>query len=202
MTVEASAGERRRVDALAPYARNSRTHSAAQIDQIAASITEFGWTTPPLIDENDGIIAGHGRIMAAQQLGIEDVPVIVARGWSEAQKRAYILADNKIAIEAGWDEALLKAEFEALTDLDFDLSLTGFGTVEIGEILGDGVPISNEADGETAGASGDFLKFGRQRIPLTPDEAASLDSLISRYVEVYGVAHGFVRWIVEGNHLG
>lgn len=94
--------ERRPLASLTPYARNARTHSAAQVDQIAASIREWGWTMPVLVDEAGGVIAGHGRILAAQKLGFTEVPVMVAAGWSEAQKRAYVIADNKLAMNAGW----------------------------------------------------------------------------------------------------
>lgn len=106
--------ERRSIANLIPYARNARTHSDAQVAQIAASIREWGWTVPVLIDEVDGIIAGHGRVLAAQRLGLTDVPVMVAAGWSEAQRRAYVLADNKLALNAGWDEALLAVELNDL----------------------------------------------------------------------------------------
>jgi len=99
--------ERRSLASLVPYARNARTHSPAQVDQIAASIREWGWTMPVLADEAGGLIAGHGRVLAAQKLGLADVPVMVARGWTEAQKRAYVLADNKLALNAGWNEAML-----------------------------------------------------------------------------------------------
>jgi ParB-like chromosome segregation protein Spo0J len=98
--------ERRPVASLTPYARNSRTHSAEQVDQIAAAIREWGWTTPILVDESGGVIAGHARLLAAQKLGLVDAPVMVAAGWSEAQKRAYVLADNKLAMNAGWDNDL------------------------------------------------------------------------------------------------
>ena len=99
--------ERRAVADLVPYARNARTHSDEQVAQIAASIREWGWTVPILIDEGGGIIAGHGRVMAARKLGLDEVPVMVAAGWSEAQKRAYVLADNKLALNAGWDLEML-----------------------------------------------------------------------------------------------
>jgi site-specific DNA-methyltransferase (adenine-specific) len=118
--------ERRKVSDLIPYARNSRTHSDAQVAQIAASIKEWGWTTPVLIDPDGGIIAGHGRIMAAQKLGITEVPCMVAEGWTEAQRKAYVIADNQLALNAGWDTDLLKVELQELGDLDFDLSLVGF----------------------------------------------------------------------------
>ena len=107
--------ERRPVASLIPYARNARTHSEAQVAQIAASIREWGFTVPILIDETGGLIAGHGRLLAAQKLGLIDVPTVVARHWSEAQKRAYILADNKLALNAGWDEDMLAVELSDLT---------------------------------------------------------------------------------------
>lgn len=116
----------RAVGVLVPSARNARKHRPEQVAKIARSIEAFGWTTPVLIDEADAIIAGHGRVLAARKLGIDDVPVIVARGWTAAQKRAYLIADNRIAEEAGWDRDILAVEFAELEALDFDLSLTGF----------------------------------------------------------------------------
>src|SRR3978361_2382549 len=95
------------IASLVPYARNARTHSDAQVAQIAASIREWGWTMPVLVDEVGGIIAGHGRVLAAPLLGLAEVPVMVARGWSEAQRKAYVLADNKLGLNAGWGDALL-----------------------------------------------------------------------------------------------
>mgnify|MGYP003668134078 CR=1 FL=1 len=119
--------ERRKVDALIPYARNARTHSDDQVAQIAASIKEWGWTTPVLIDEDGGIIAGHGRVMAARKLGIEEVPTMVATGWTKAQKQAYVLADNQLPQNAEWDLDLLAVEMKDLDADGFDLSLIGFG---------------------------------------------------------------------------
>jgi DNA modification methylase len=127
--------ERRRVEALIPYARNARTHSDAQVAQIAAAIREFGWTNPILVDGDNGIIAGHGRLLAARKLGIGAVPVISLVGLSEAQKRAYVLADNKLALNAGWDEAMLAAEVADLVDLGVDLDLAGFDESEIGKLI-------------------------------------------------------------------
>ncbi|HEY8576838.1 MAG TPA: site-specific DNA-methyltransferase [Devosia sp.] len=127
--------ERRTVAELVPYARNARTHSAAQVDKIAASIREWGWTNPVLVDESGGIIAGHGRVLAAQKLGIEAVPVMVAIGWTEAQRRAYVLADNRLALDAGWDEDLLRTELADLGALGFDLPLTGFSAAELGKLM-------------------------------------------------------------------
>lgn len=127
--------ERRKVVDLVPYARNARTHSPDQVDQIAASIREWGWTTPVLIDEAGGIIAGHGRILAAHKLGIPDVPAMTAIGWTEAQKKAYILADNKLALNAGWDTELLRVELQELSELDFDMPLIGFDADELAALM-------------------------------------------------------------------
>lgn len=123
--------ERRKVADLIPYARNSRTHSEEQVSQIAASIKEWGWTVPVLIEADGGLIAGHGRILAAQKLGIDEVPCMIAEGWSEAQKRAYIIADNKLALNSAWDDDFLKIEMQELDGLGFDLELTGFSVDEM-----------------------------------------------------------------------
>lgn len=123
--------ERRSIDKLVPYARNSRTHSPEQIDQIAASMREWGWTMPCLVDEEDGLIAGHARVMAAKKNGYVEAPVIVARGWTEAQKRAYVIADNQLSLNAGWNEQMLRLELIELQGLGFDLALTGFAPMEL-----------------------------------------------------------------------
>ena len=127
--------ERKKISSIIPYARNSRTHSDEQVSQIAASIKEWGFTTPILIDIDGEIIAGHGRFLAAQRLGLEEVPTMTAVGWSEAQKRAYVIADNKLALNAGWDEELLKIELYDLKDLNFDIDLVGFGDEELSKLL-------------------------------------------------------------------
>ena len=116
---------------LVPYARNSRTHSPQQVDKIAASIREFGFLNPIIVDGRNGIVAGHGRVMAAQKLGLSELPVIDASHLSEAQKRAYVIADNRLALDAGWDNEMLKIELQDLEADGFDLSLTGF---DIGEL--------------------------------------------------------------------
>jgi len=125
------------VNDLIPYARNSRTHSESQVIQIAASIKEFGFTNPVLIDGNNGIIAGHGRVLAARKLNMESVPCIELDYLSEAQKKAYIIADNKLALNAGWDDDLLALEMKDLKELDFDLDLTGFDYEEINKLIDD-----------------------------------------------------------------
>ena len=121
---------------LIPYVNNARTHSDEQIAQIASSIKEFGWTNPILIDGENGIIAGHGRLAAARKLGYSQVPAIQLNGLSPAQKKALILADNKLALNAGWDEKLLALELEELKSLNYDLGLTGFSEQELGELFG------------------------------------------------------------------
>ena len=137
--------ERVSIESLIPYARNSRTHSDAQVAQIAASIREFGFTNPVLIDKDGGIIAGHGRVMGARKLGLAEVPCIRLDHLTETQKRAYIIADNKLALNAGWDEELLAVEFSELADAGFDLGLTGFTDEEIAALGVD--------DGEEAAVS-------------------------------------------------
>lgn len=127
--------ERRPTSSLVPYARNSRTHSNEQIDQLVESMREWGWTTPILVDETGSIIAGHGRVIAAQRLGLPEVPVIVARGWTDAQRRAYVIADNKLALNAGWDEDILAAELGDLRGLGFNLDLTGFDFKELDALM-------------------------------------------------------------------
>ena len=175
--------ERRNVADLIPYARNSRTHSAEQVSQIAASIKEWGWTVPVLIEPEGGLIAGHGRILAAQKLGIKDVPCMVAEGWTDAQKKAYVIADNKLALNAGWDDAMLKVEMGELDALDFDLSLTGFGADELAAFFveetegltdEDAVP---DAPAVPVTVEGDVWLLGRHR--LMCGDSTSIDAMES-----------------------
>ncbi|NBX86959.1 MAG: DNA methylase [Bacteroidetes bacterium] len=135
---------------LIPYARNSRTHSDAQVAQIAASIREFGWTNPVLLDGDNGIIAGHGRVMAAQKLGETQVPTIELGHLNPNQKRAYIIADNKLALNAGWDEQMLALEIQDLKDVGYDLELLGFDLNELQSID------DEEEPQDTEGLSTDF----------------------------------------------
>ena len=127
---------------LIPYAKNSRTHSAEQVSQIADSIKEFGWTNPVLISKSGTIIAGHGRVLAARKLGINDIPCLRLGDLTETQIQAYVIADNKLALNAGWDEEALKAELLALENNGFDLELTGFSTEELEELF-NGTPEEN-----------------------------------------------------------
>ena len=134
------------IDLLIPYARNSRTHSDSQVTKIASSIKEFGFLNPVLIDKDNGIIAGHGRVMAAKKLGLKEVPILLVEHLSETQKRAYIIADNRLALDAGWDEEMLRVEFAELADDGFNLELTGFELGEITNINLDGESLTNDDD--------------------------------------------------------
>lgn len=125
------------IDKLVPYVNNSRTHSPEQINKIRSSLREFGFVSPIIIDKDYGIIAGHGRVLAAQAEGIDKVPCVFAEHLSETQKRAYIIADNRMALDAGWDSDILKLELAQLEIEDFDISLTGFDNFEIDKMLDD-----------------------------------------------------------------
>jgi DNA modification methylase len=165
---------------LIPYARNPRTHSEAQVAQIAASIREFGWTNPILVDGQSGIIAGHGRVLAARKLGLEQVPVIELAHMSDAQKRAYVLADNQLALNAGWDEALLRLELADLSELGFDLGLIGFGEGELERLLAgskEGLTEDDEAPAlpeQAVTKPGDLWVLGEHRL-LCGDATALAD---------------------------
>jgi hypothetical protein len=125
------------IDELIPYINNSRTHSDAQVAQIAASIKEFGWTNPVLMDGDNGIIAGHGRILAARVLGHTDIPTIELSHMTDIKKRAYIISDNKLALNAGWDEELLGLEITELQEFGFNIDLLGFDANELKELIGE-----------------------------------------------------------------
>ena len=160
------------VEKLVPYANNARTHSAEQILKLRSSLREFGFISPVIIDKNFGIIAGHGRVMAAKAEGIAEVPCVFAEHLTPAQKKAYIIADNKLALDAGWDEELLKAEFEALQEMNFDISLTGFDEIELenfdfggnAEVVDDKFDIDAELEKPCVARAGDIWELGRHKI--------------------------------------
>ena len=193
--------ERRKVSELIPYARNARTHSPEQIDQLAASIREWGWTVPVLVDEEGSLIAGHGRVMAAKKLGLKDIPVMVASGWSEAQKRAYVLADNKLALNAGWDNDLLKIELEGLKDLDFDLDITGFGADELAVLFAEKTEGNTDPDeipeppAEPISVLGDVWILGKHRIVC--GDATNIDDWDKLKID-----HGFILFTSPPYNLG
>jgi len=176
------------VDQLIPYARNARTHSDAQVAQIAASIVEFGFCNPVLVDESGGIIAGHGRILAARKLGLADVPCIRLSHLSPTQRRAYVIADNRLALNAGWDDAMLALEMRDLMDEGYDVGLTGFDLKEIDALLAglDATP-EGQTDPDAAPAvqaeavtkPGDVWLLGRHRIMCGDSTiAAAVDVLM------------------------
>lgn len=178
------------VDRLQPYERNARTHSAEQVAQIAASIVEFGFTNPILVDSNDGIIAGHGRLTAAQELGLRTVPVVVLDHLSDRQRKAYILADNQLALNAGWDTDLLRGELQDLAEHDFDLSLIGFSDDELADLLPDIEELAPEEMGdeeavpeaheEPVTKPGDVWLLGKHRVMCgDSSDPLSLDKLLS-----------------------
>ena len=151
----------RKVEDLIPYARNSRTHSDAQVAQIAASVREFGWTNPVLVDGENGIIAGHGRILAARKLGMAEVPCIELAGLTDTQRRAYIIADNKLALNGGWDDELLALELGELHAADFDMALLGFDAGELSAAMGlDSLPYQSEPESSSKEIDPDDYKMG------------------------------------------
>ena len=212
--------ERWKIEKLVPYARNARTHSDEQVGQIAASIKEWGWTTPILVDEDGSIIAGHGRTLAAQRLQMTEVPVMVAKGWSNAKKRAYVLADNKLAMNAGWDNEMLALELGEIGDLGFDLDLTGFTADEIAALTPeqiepgltdeDEVP---ELPEQPVTVLGDVWVLGKHR--LMCGDSTSIDA-VDKLMDgqkadmvftdpPYGIAHsgkGITANGVKGNDFG
>lgn len=196
--------EYRDINSLIPYARNSRTHSEEQVVQIAASMREFGWTNPVLIDEEGGIIAGHGRVLAGRKLGIDRVPCIMLAGLTEAQRRAYVIADNRIALNAGWDMDMLKVEFADLEAMDFNLALTGFNLDEIASLLApagtEGLTDEDEVGEppvDPVSMRGDVWLLGNHRImcgdSTSADDVGKLLGLVKPHLMVtdppYGVEY-------------
>lgn len=179
----------RPIEALIPYARNSRTHSDAQVAQIAASIREFGWTNPVLVDGENGIIAGHGRVLAARKLDMSEVPVIELQDMSDAQRRAYIIADNKLAESAGWDDELLRLELGELKEMGFDLEFVGFDALELDDLFPTESKSGLTDDDETpeppanpVSQAGDIWRLGNHRV-MCGDSVSSDD--VARLMEGY-----------------
>ena len=160
------------LDKLVPYVNNARTHSAEQINKLRSSLREFGFINPVIIDRDFGIIAGHGRVLAAREEGITDVPCVFVDHLTEAQKKAYIIADNRMALDAGWDEELLRVEIESLQAEAFDISLTGFGDDEIADLFGKDAGDAKDDDYDLTAAlekaafveKGDVWVVGRHRL--------------------------------------
>ena len=203
------------VSSLIPYARNSRTHSDAQVGQIAASIKEFGFLNPIIVDGESGIIAGHGRVLAAQKIGLAELPVIEAGHLSDTQRRAYIIADNKLAMNAGWDDEMLRVELDALGVDGFDLELTGFSLDEIADLQIEEVPEGltdedavPEAPDKPLTVEGDVWLLGNHR--LMCGDSTSID-VVERLMDgqkadmvftdpPYGIAYSSDKF--DGNKAG
>lgn len=156
---------------LVPYVNNARTHSPEQINKLRSSLREFGFINPVIIDRDFGVIAGHGRILAAKEEGITEVPCVFADHLTDAQKKAYIIADNRMAMDAGWDEELLRVEIEALQAEDFDLALTGFDEKELSKLFDDGTEgeeddfdVTAELEKPVSSKPGDVWTLGRHRL--------------------------------------
>lgn len=188
------------IDKLIPYARNSRTHSSEQIAQLAASIKEFGFTVPVLVDGDNGIVAGHGRVMAAKLLGMTKVPTISVAYLTDTQRKAYIIADNKLALNAGWDEVTLKTELTELSEAGVDLSLTGFDPVELADLLLD-VDLGGDGD---EGEEGDepMAAVIQYNIIFDSEQHQNLwysfmKSLRKIYPDAETVSERLALWIVE-----
>lgn len=161
------------IDELIPYANNARTHSKDQINKLRSSLREFGFINPILIDKDYNILAGHGRVMAAREEGIKEVPCVLVEHLTEAQKKAYILADNRLAMDAGWDDELLALELENLKELDFDMDFTGFDAAEIDELFSnihdkdvqdDDFDVESALEDEPISKQGDIWLLGRHRL--------------------------------------
>ncbi len=180
-------------DTLIPYARNTRTHSEAQVAQIAGSIREFGFTNPVLIDGENGIIAGHGRVLAAQKLALGKVPCIRLAHLTDTQRRAYIIADNKLALNAGWDEELLGLELADLREDGFDLELTGFDGAELGQFDAEEVAMPTLADG-------DKQPFQQKTFTLHDEQAEEVDAACAKAKEM-GHGESGVNENSNGNAL-
>lgn len=160
------------IEKLVPYANNARTHSAEQINKLRSSLREFGFVNPVIIDRDYGVIAGHGRILAARKENIKEIPCVFADHLTEAQKKAYIIADNRMAMDAGWDEEMLRVEIEALQEMDFDLMLTGFDESELAELFAANDTDVHDDDFDLSAAlekaafveRGDIWTVGRHRL--------------------------------------
>jgi len=148
------------VESLIPYARNARKHSDEQVAQIAASIREFGFNAPVLVDADNGIIAGHGRVLAARKLGLTEVPCVRLSHLTDTQRRAYVLADNKLALNADWDEEMLGLELSELREVDFDLDLTGFDSFAIEQFLNPPERNDEEPESSSAEIDVDAMEMG------------------------------------------
>lgn len=181
---------------LIPYARNARTHSDSQVKQLAASIQEWGWTIPILIDEKNGIIAGHGRVMAAELLGFDEVPAMVAKGWTKAQKAAYVLADNKLTLNGSWDDDMLRVELTELNSGGFDMGLIGFDDEELADLVGEDEGQEHSSEGKDLALVNLNIADPKNKVQVGDVWAVGHHTLICA-----SVIHGWELWsdfLVDG----
>lgn len=190
------------VDELIPYAMNSRTHSDEQVAQVAASINEFGFLIPVVVDSEQTIIAGHCRVLAAERLGLATVPCIEASHLTEDQKKAFVIADNKLALNAGWNDELLISSINELDASGFNLELLGFSLDELDDLLiaDDDVDIDFDKDEGRSGATINYLNFGKAKIPLSDEEYEQLIACLDKYVTDNGAFFGFASHLLGLNH--
>lgn len=185
---------------LVPYAKNARMHSGNQLDQIVASISEFGFTNPVLIDENNILIAGHGRTQAAKIAGLETIPAIRLTGLSDAQKKALRIADNQLPLNATWDMDLLMEEVKGLELDEFDLEVLGFDDDMLDTLLAgdeDNIDIGSEGDESRSGVDVKYLTIDKEKVPVTDDEVNMLMKALNQYIEKYGSTYGFATKLLE-----
>jgi hypothetical protein len=182
---------------LIPFASNARLHSDGQIVAIAGSIREFGFNNPVLIAPDNTIIAGHGRVMAAKKLGLETVPVIVLAHLTEAQRRAYVIADNRLAeTGGGWDWQMLRAELDHIAELgDIDIGLTGFDPEDLPS--GDMESFEVDGDEQRGGTDTNYLSFGDRKVPLDADELTGLMALLDNHMAKTGSPFGFASALIR-----
>ena len=192
------------LERLQPYEKNAREHSEKQIAQIAASIVEFGFLNPILVDSNDGIVAGHGRLSAAKELALDEVPVVVLDHLTESQKKAYILVDNKLAENATWNEALLQEEIVALNLQDFDISVLGWDEDEIREIMEFDADETNNDDDDSEGTRGLGEPIVSYNIIFDDEQQQQkwfdfLKDLKEQYPDESTIAEKIIQFIEEKN---
>jgi ParB-like chromosome segregation protein Spo0J len=176
--------ERWPVDDIVPYERNARVHSPEQIEQIARSIREFGFTMPILVAEGGTIIAGHGRLEAAKKLGLDEVPVMIARGWTDEQRRAYTIADNRIGEASSWDDDLLRVELGSLASAEFDLNALGFSDKELAAVLGGWSPDVEHVAARGAHTQGITVTI---KVAVTQEDGARARECIERALHSAGI---------------
>ena len=184
-----------RIDELIPYENNAKIHGPDQIEQLRRSLREFGFVSPVLIDEDKNLIAGHGRVEAARAEGMTEVPYVTVSELSKAQRRAYIIADNRLAEMGEWDAARLKFEMEELSSLSFDTSLTGFTMVEVSDGL---LNIDSNSQSHSCKTAQRILRIDDQQVIMSDNEADQLLSKLNEYIDRVGCSFGFVGELING----